>query len=131
LDETLVNEDRPEVPLLPELISALFDKLAAALLIHSFTALALKKVLLGDEQLPGKLGDVADPLLPADTEDPDAELPLSELPLFDWFDVIAAGFKVASASCNHLCSNGFSLHIFLKLRFNASNLFPDKNEHRL
>lgn len=33
------------------------------------------------------------------------------------------GFEmVLSASSSHFCSNGFSLHIFLKLKFSASNL---------
>lgn len=33
------------------------------------------------------------------------------------------GFVILlSASSSHFCSNGFSLHIFLKLKFNASNL---------
>lgn len=37
--------------------------------------------------------------------------------------VRAAGlFMEASASSSHRCSNGFSLHMFLKLRFRASNL---------
>lgn len=30
----------------------------------------------------------------------------------------------ASTSFSQRCSNGFSLHIFLKLKFSASNLFP-------
>lgn len=30
--------------------------------------------------------------------------------------------SVLSASSSHFCSSGFSLHMFLKLRFNASNL---------
>lgn len=35
----------------------------------------------------------------------------------------APGFAIElSASSSHLCSSGFSLHIFLKLRFSASNL---------
>ena len=30
-------------------------------------------------------------------------------------------FMLRSASSNHFCSSGFSLHMFLKLKFNASN----------
>ncbi len=47
------------------------------------------------------------------------------LPLIDsgveWELLKAVGLlSDASASSNHLCSNGFNLHIFLKLKFNAS-----------
>lgn len=36
-------------------------------------------------------------------------------------------FKELSASSSHFCRSGFSLHMFLKERFNASNL-EVKNE---
>lgn len=98
------------------------DSVAAVLLIQSLTALAFKKALaLGDEQFPEKLGDtddalvVKDELFPADPTFPPLEL--AE------FDTIAAGLSVASASCSQRCNNGFNLHIFLKLKLSASNLF--------
>lgn len=38
------------------------------------------------------------------------------------FDKELGLFNVLSASSSHFCNSGFSLHMFLKERFNASNL---------
>jgi len=38
------------------------------------------------------------------------------------FDRELGLFNELSASSSHFCNNGFSLHMFLKERFNASNL---------
>ena len=43
---------------------------------------------------------------------------------FELFTADAIAGLLASTSFSQRCSNGFSLHIFLKLKFSASNLFP-------
>lgn len=69
------------------------------------------------EAVTGETEKEADELVPKDP-------PVLE----DWDETMTAEFMAtaaASASSSHRCNNGFNLHMFLKLRFSASNLLKE------